>query len=115
MSINPVIIYGFNEGNIDYMLSSNILDEYNMAKYMTFMSQNYSKAEIIYGFECDLQLNGKISINEREQKKVEELYEIFMENKSDNYPSKLGYYLCITGEIDYWNYESYSLNENDED
>ena len=115
MSINPVIIYGFNEGNLDYMLSSNILEEYNMAKYMTFMSQSYSKPEIIYGFECELQLSGKISFNEQEKKQVEELYKIFMENKHDNYPSKLGYYLCISGEIEYWNYESYSLNEDNED
>ena len=55
-----------------------------------------------------------LPFNEQEKQQVKELYEIFMENKSDNYTSKLGYYLCITGEIDYWNYESYSLNDNDD-
>lgn len=114
MSIYPVLIYGFNEGNLDYMLDYNTLDEYNMSRYMTFMSQSYSKAEIIYGFECDLELSGNIYTNCVEQKKVEELYKIFMENKNktqDNYPSKLGYYMCISGEIDYWNYESYSFDD----
>ena len=118
MSINPVIIYGFNEGNLNYMLDTDILDEYNAFSYMTFISQSYSRTEVIYGVECELKLNGKIIVDEEYKKQVEELYKIFMENKIKSinvYPSKLGYYLCVNGEIDYWYHESYSFNDYNND
>jgi hypothetical protein len=116
MAIHPTCIYGFNEGNINYILDSSILEEFDINYYISEINTK-SLSEIIYGIECQFdQLTGQIFIHENKKKIVDELFNKVMEyknnhNNNDFMVPELGYYICLTGEgINYDYYTHYSIN-----
>ncbi len=122
MSIHPTCIYGFNEGNLNYILDFNILEDNGMSYYLSEINMK-SLSEIIYGIECEFnQLTGQLLIHENKKKIVDKLYEkvlkykIHSEDEHHNHRNfivpEIGYYICLNGEgLDYSYYKKYSINE----
>ncbi len=116
--IYPTCIYGFIEDNAKYILEYDFLCEYSVYCYLNEMSMSMGHfSEIYYGIECKLDSNtGNISICENDKQYVHELYKKFIEfkkNIDENFVEpKLGYYLCLDGDIDYSDRKTYVLDEN---
>lgn len=89
--IKPLIVYGWNEGNSDYVVCDEWLKNNNIKKYASEIIQN-SVIEVIYGLPCN---NNVIHKNDKE--KIEDSYEkINIFKKNNNFPiTQLGYFVVI--------------------
>jgi hypothetical protein len=118
MLIYPICIYGFNEGNTEYKLSDEFLEEFTDVKCFISEIDTKNSAEIFYGIECDFDPHtGKFIITKERKDIMKNMFHKVMEyktNAEENNDNKdfiipeLGYYICLGGEIDYSNYEEYT-------
>jgi hypothetical protein len=120
MFIYPTSIYGFNEGNTEYKLSDEILEEFTDVKcYISEIDTN-DTTELFYGIECDFDPHiGTFTISKEKKDIMKSLFHKVMEyktNTEENNDNKdfiipeLGYYICLGGDIDYSKYEIYNIN-----
>ncbi len=114
--IYPTCIYGFIEDIPDYIITSDILSEYNCYSfYKDLNSGTY------YGIDCVLDnTTGQLSVSDKDKQLVHELYKKYVEYKKridENFiEPEIGYYLCLDGDIDYYNKTEYNfININDVD
>lgn len=91
--IKPLIIYGWNEGNSDYVICDEWLKNNNIKKYASEIVET-NVVEAIYGLPCN---NNIIYENDREN--IEDSYEkINIFKKNNNYPiTHLGYFIALEG------------------
>ena len=115
MFIYPTSIYGFNEGNTEYKLSDEFLEEYKDVKCYISEIDSRESPEVFYGIECECEPHiGKFIITKEKKDIVKKLFDKFMESKTNNDDNnfiipELGYYICLGGEIDLSNYENYTI------
>jgi len=122
MLIYPICIYGFNEGNTEYKLSDEFLEEFTDVKCFISEIDTKNSAEIFYGIECDFDPHtGKFIITKERKDIMKNMFHKVMEyktNAEENNDNKdfiipeLGYYICLGGDIDYSNYTEYNINDN---
>ncbi len=121
MFIYPTSIYGFNEGNTEYKLSDEFLEEFKDVKcYISEIDSN-DHTELFYGIECEFDpYTGKFIITKEKKDIMKDFFHKFMEYKTNTEETndnkdfiipELGYYICLGGDIDYSNYQIYTINE----
>ncbi len=122
MFIYPTSIYGFNEGNTEYKLSDEFLEEFKDVKcYISEIDSN-NLTELFYGIECEFDPHtGKFIITKEKKDIMKNMFHKVMDyktNAEENNDNKdfiipeLGYYICLGGDIDYSNYTEYIINDN---
>ncbi len=123
MFIYPTNIYGFNEGNTEYKLSNEFLEEFKDVKcYISEIDSN-EYSEVFYGIECPFEPHtGKFIVTKENKDMIKKIFHKVMEyktNKESGYDNsnfiipELGYYVCLGGEIDFSNYKEYNINEQE--
>ncbi len=120
MFIYPTNIYGFNEGNTEYKLSNEFLEEFKDVKFYISEIDSNEYSEVFYGIECPFEPHtGKFIISKENKDMIKNLFHKVMEyktNQESGYDSnfiipELGYYVCLGGEIDFSNYKEYNINQ----
>jgi len=115
--IYPTCIYGFIEDKHNYILDNDVLEEFECYIYVEDLCNKYnSKSGIYYGIECTLDKNtGQIIISEKDKHQVHELYKKYVEFKKNLNPNfedpEIGYYYCLSGDIDYYNKTNYTFED----
>ena len=91
--IKTLIIYGWNEGNSDYVICDEWLKNNNIKKYASEIVET-NVVEAIYGLPC----NNNI-IYENDKENIEDSYEkINIFKKNNNFPiTHLGYFIALEG------------------
>ncbi len=122
MFIYPTSIYGFNEGNTEYKLSDEFLEEFKDVKCYISEIDSTEQSEIFYGIECEFEPHiGKFIITKEKKDIMKNLFHKVMDYKTNkdrqDYDNsnfiipELGFYVCLGGDIDYSNYQTYTINE----
>jgi len=100
---NPYIIYGFNEGSRVSCIDPVFFEDlYSFCMYALDVNKGYL-GEACYGIKCKLDINGQISIGDKDKEKVDNIYKKFCEYKKDKkeeYKVKLGYHLVLAGDFE---------------
>jgi hypothetical protein len=113
----PTCIYGFIEDKHKYILNYDLLEEFNCYIYVEDLCNKYnSKSGIYYGVECTLDKNtGQIIISDEDKLSVYKLYKQYVEfhkNINQHFEEpEIGYYYCLSGEIDFYNKTYYIFND----
>ncbi len=106
-TVQPKIVYGFNEGNNKFILKNEYINTYKLP----------NNIDIIYGIECILDFeDGNIFISNKQKKIVNEIYKKVIEYKKDNnlYENNIniGFYLCLENYNNDLIYTEYNINYN---
>ncbi len=106
-TVQPKIVYGFNEGNNKFILKNEYINTYKLP----------NNIDIIYGIECILDFeDGNIFISNKQKKIVNEIYKKVIEYKKDNnlYENNIniGFYLCLENYNSDLIYIEYNINYN---
>jgi hypothetical protein len=126
MFIYPTSIYGFNEGNTEYKLSDETLEEFKEVKCFISEIDTNEPTELFYGIECEFEPHtGKFIISKEKKDIMKNMFHKIMEFKTnkdnDNLECndnshfiipELGYYICLGGDVDYSNYQIYNINNS---
>ncbi len=122
MFIYPTSIYGFNEGNTEYKLSDEFLEEFKDVKCFISEIDTNDQTELFYGIECEFEPHtGKFIISKENKDIMKTLFHKVMDYKTnkdkDNDNShfiipELGYYICLGGDVDYSKYQEYNINDS---
>ena len=100
---DPILIYGIKEEKENIRIDNTILDDYDIYTYTDSVVRNYA-CNIYYGICVNINNNGQIIINEE----VKDIVDNFA--KKFNF-TKIGYYLCISGDYYINEFKTYDPNE----
>jgi hypothetical protein len=114
----PVIVYGFCEGNSEWLLDSLWLNKnYPKIKIYALDVVKGHLGEACYGITCFLdKVSGEIITNSNDKEKVIEFYNEFIKLYPEKqYKSQLGYYEVLIGDYDLKCHNEYSVDDQEYD
>lgn len=102
-NLDSAIVYGWNEGNRDFVLNHDWISEYsNNIQIFTSDIIRDEPGEAIYGVQCEFDTDGTISISNGLREEMEFLYDLIMKvlpNKQKE--CVLGYHKAIYGDMNW--------------
>ncbi len=96
---DPLLIYGWREGNRDGKICEEWLEEHNMKEYALDVVRGYL-GEAVYGLPCQINEDtGLPIISDEDRLQVQKAYQAFTENDTPSEQApKLGFYIALTGD-----------------
>ncbi len=96
--VDPLIIYGWSEGNRDTCICYEWIEEHNIEQYALDVVRGYM-GEAVYGLPCPISLDtGLPVISEEDRALVQQAYKDYLLSHPEADP--LGFYLAVAGDYE---------------